>query len=101
MPKPAVSRDAFRGLIAFYAAKAHHDHKHDGEYCVLKLFGSAQDIPDRLLQQCSDEAELLGSETIASTLEPRTREIANGCARYDHASDFLHVLLRDLELKEH
>ncbi|TYO60957.1 hypothetical protein FXV83_40875 [Bradyrhizobium hipponense] len=101
MAKSAVSREAFRGLVAFYAAKAHHDHKHDGEYSVLKLFGSAQDMPDRLLQQWSDEAELLGSETIASTLERRARGIANGCARYDHASDFLHVLLRDLELKEH
>jgi hypothetical protein len=98
MPKPA-SRDAFRGLVAFYAAKAHHDHKHDGEYCVSKLFGSAQDIPDRLLPQWSDEAELLGSETIAPTPEPRVREIPNDRARYDHASDFLHALLRDLERK--
>ena len=78
MPKPAVSRDAFRGLVAFCAAKAHHDHKPDGEYCVWKLFGSAQDIPDRLLKQWSVQAELLGAESIASTLEPRTREIANG-----------------------
>jgi hypothetical protein len=100
MPKPA-SRDAFRGLVAFYAAKAHHDHKHDGEYCVSKLFGSAQGIPDRLLQQWSHQADLPGAEAIASTLEPRTREIVNGRKRYDHASDFLHVLLRDLELREH
>jgi hypothetical protein len=99
MAKPAVSRNSFRGLFAFYATKA--DHKHDGEYCVLKLFGSAQDIRDRMLQRWSHEAELPGSETIASTLEPHTREIANGRTRYDHASGFLHVLLRDLELREH
>ena len=98
MAKPAVSRNTFRGLFAFYA-KA--DHKHDGEYRVLKLFGSAQDIPDRLLQQWSHQADLPGAEAIASTLEPRTREIVNGRKRYDHASDFLHVLLRDLELREH
>ncbi|MGY2934948.1 hypothetical protein ACVWZ6_004550 [Bradyrhizobium sp. GM6.1] len=98
MAKPAVSRNAFRGLFAFYA-KA--DHKHDGDYFVLKLFGSAQGIPDRLLQQWSHQADLPGAEAIASTLEPRTREIVNGRKRYDHASDFLHVLLRDLELREH
>ena len=98
MAQPAVSRNAFPGLFAFYA-KA--DHKHDGDYRVLKLFGSAQGIPDRLLQQWSHQADLPGAEAIASTLEPRTREIANGRKRYDHASDFLHVLLRDLELREH
>ncbi|UPJ40093.1 hypothetical protein IVB40_22535 [Bradyrhizobium sp. 40] len=98
MAKPAVSRNTFRGLSAFYA-KA--DPKYDGEQCVLKLFGSAQDIPDRLLQQRSHQADLPGAESIASTLEPRTREIVNGRKRYDHASDFLHVLLRDLELREH
>jgi hypothetical protein len=98
MAKPAVSRNTFRGLFAFYA-KA--DHKHDGDYCVLKLFGSAQNIPDRPLQQWSHQADLPGAEAIASTLEPRTREIVNGRKRYDHASDFLHVLLRDLELREH
>ncbi|MCK1317597.1 MULTISPECIES: hypothetical protein [unclassified Bradyrhizobium] len=98
MAKPAVSRNAFRALFAFYA-KA--DHKHNGDYCVLKLPGSAQGIPDRLLQQWSHQADLPGAEAIASTLEPRTREIVNGRKRYDHASDFLHVLLRDLELREH
>ncbi|MBM7481746.1 MULTISPECIES: hypothetical protein [Bradyrhizobium] len=98
MAKPAVSRNAFRALFALYA-KA--DHKHNGDYCVLKLPGSAKGIPDRLLQQWSHQADLPGAEAIASTLEPRTREIVNGRKRYDHASDFLHVLLRDLELREH
>ena len=98
MAKLAVSRNRFRGLFAVYA-KA--DHKHDGEYRVLKLFGSAEDIPDRLLQRWSHEADLPDAETIASTREPRTGDIVNGRKRYDHASDFLHVLLRDLELREH
>ena len=31
MGKPAVSRDAFRGLFAFYAARAHHDHDSKGD----------------------------------------------------------------------
>jgi len=99
MAKPAVSRDAFRGLFAFYAAKAHHDHQAEGEECLLKLFGSAEDIPDRILQQWSDRADILGSETVGSLMEPRAHEITGGGARYDHASDFLHALLRDLGKK--
>ena len=55
MGKPVVSREAFRGLFAFYAAKAHHDHKSAGEQCLLRLFGSVKDIPDRLLQQWRTE----------------------------------------------
>ncbi|MET4121024.1 hypothetical protein ABIB85_007455 [Bradyrhizobium sp. JR1.5] len=30
--KPIVFREAFRGFFAFYAAKAHQDHNHDGEH---------------------------------------------------------------------
>lgn len=99
MAKPAVSRDAFRGLFAFYAAKAHHDHKAGAEECLLRLFGSAEYIPDRLLQQWSEKADLLGPETVGSVVEPLAREIASGSARYDYASDFLHSLLRDLGRK--
>jgi hypothetical protein len=81
MAKAALSRGAFRRLVAFYAAKAHLDHTHDGECCVLKLVGSSEDVPHRPVRQWSDETP-------------------NGCACYDHASDFLHVLLRDLEREE-
>ena len=101
MAKPAVSRDAFRGLFALYAAKAHHDNKRDGEYRLLKLFGSSEDIPDSLLDLWSDRAEVLGPDTIGTILTPRTREVADGGATYDHASDFLHAVLRDLERNEH
>jgi hypothetical protein len=71
MAKPAVSRDAFRGLFAFYAAKAHHDHKAGAEECLLRLFGSAEYIPDRLLQKWSEKADLLGPEAVGSVVEPR------------------------------
>jgi hypothetical protein len=99
MAKPAVSRDAFRGLLAFYATKAHHDHKAEAEECLLRVFGSVEYIPDRLLQQWSEKADLLGPETFGSVVETRALEIASGGARYDHASDFLHSLLRDLGRK--
>ncbi len=99
MAKPAVSRDAFRGLFAFYAAKAHHDHQHDGKHRLLMLFGSAEGIPDRALEQWSEGAELLGLESVGRILEPPARQLADGSARYDHASNFLHALLRDLGQK--
>ncbi len=101
MAKPAVSRDAFRGLFAFFAAKAHHDHMLEGEYRLLKLFGSSEDIPDGLLDLWSDRADVLGSETVGSILSPRAREVADGRANYDHASDLLRAVLRELERKEH
>nr|CUT16762.1 hypothetical protein CDS [Bradyrhizobium sp.] len=65
----------------------------------MKLFGSAEDIPDSLLLQWSDRVELLGSETVGRLIEPRAGQITDGNARYDHAGDFLHALLRDLEQK--
>jgi hypothetical protein len=61
-----------------------------GEHCLLKLFGSAEDILDSLLLQWSDRVELLGSGTVGRLMEPRARQITDGNARYDHASDFLH-----------
>lgn len=99
MAKPAVSRDAFRGLFAFYAAKAHHEH--DGEHRLLKLFASTKDIPDYVLELWSDRTQVLDPEIVSSMLVPRTRQIADGSARYDHASDFLHALLRDIDQKAH
>jgi len=99
MAKPVVSRDAFRGLFAFYAAKAHRDHQAEGEEQLLRLFGSAEDIPDRLLQEWSERADLVGSEAVGSVVEPCAHELARGTTRYDHASDFLHALLRDLGRK--
>ena len=99
MAKPAVSRDAFRGLFAFYAAKAHHDDKAEGKNRLLRLFGSAEYIPDRLLQQWSETADLLGPETVETVAEPRACKLASGGRQYDHASDFLHALLRDLGQK--
>ena len=97
MAKPAVSRDAFRSLFALYVLKAYHDHKHDGEHRLLKLFGSSDDIPNHLLDLWSNFADVLGPESVGSILEQRVHEIADGKASYDHASAFLHVVLRELD----
>ena len=81
MAKPAVSRDAFRGLFAFYAAKAHHDDKAEGKNRLLRLFGSAEYIPDRLLQQWSETADLLGPETVEAVGGPGGRLKGGGGGR--------------------
>ncbi|MCK1709728.1 MULTISPECIES: hypothetical protein [unclassified Bradyrhizobium] len=61
----------------------------------MKLFGTSENIPDDLLDLWSARADSLGPETVSRVLCPRAREIANGSVTYDHASDFLHALLRE------
>lgn len=99
MAKTAISRNAFRSLFAFYAAKAHHDQKFDGEYRLTKLFKSSDDIPDCLLDLWAERVKPLDPEYVGNVLCPRAREVADGSVRYDHASDFLNSLLRELERK--
>jgi hypothetical protein len=101
MVKSVVSREAFRGLFALYAERAHHDHQHDAENQLLQLFVSTKDIPDYLLEQWPAPAQPLGPETVGSILSPPARQIADGSAQYDHASNFLHALLRDVGRNAH
>lgn len=97
MVKPLVSRDAFRGLFAFYAARAHRDLKGDAEDQLLRLFKSSEHIPEHLLTIWSARTETLSSETIGDTVSLLAHEIVDGSAHYDHASAFLRRLLRDLD----
>ncbi|MBH5372968.1 hypothetical protein [Bradyrhizobium glycinis] len=101
MAKPSVSRDAFRGLFAFYAAKAHHDHNDVAEDLLLKLFGSSEHIPDGLLELWSSRTELVGPEAVGNIVSPLAHQILGGVAQYNHASDFLHRLLRELDRDVH
>jgi len=101
MAKPSVSRDAFRSLFAFYAAKAHHDHNGVAEARLLKLFGSSDHIPDGLLELWSSRTELIGPEAVGNIMSPLAHQILDGGAQYNHASDFLHRLLRELDREVH
>lgn len=101
MAKPSVSRDAFRRLFAFYAAKAQHDHNGAAEGRLLKLFGSSDHIPDRLLDLWSSRTELIGPEAVGNIMSPLAHQILDGDAQYNHASDFLHRLLRELDRDVH
>lgn len=88
MPSADYSLSMRRRLITTTSPEAGHS--------LLRMFGSADDIPDTLLRQWSDRVELLGSETVGRLMDPRVRQITNGNAQYDHASDFLRTRLRDL-----
>ena len=68
---------------------------------MLKLFGSSEHIPDDLLERWSMQTELVGPETIGCVISPFAREVAAGSARYNHASDFLHRLLKEMDRKVH
>ena len=96
----SASREVFRGLFALYAARAHCDHQHDGENRLLQLFVSTKDIRVYLLEPWSERTHRLRPETVGTVLSPRTRQIADGSAHYDHASDYLHALLREIDRKE-
>ncbi|MET4424241.1 hypothetical protein ABIB87_006851 [Bradyrhizobium sp. JR18.2] len=48
MAKSAVSRHDFRGLFAYYAAKARHDHRQQGEYLLARLFATSDNFSDGL-----------------------------------------------------
>jgi hypothetical protein len=101
MVKPVVTRDAFRGLFALFAARAHHDAKGEAEDQLLRLFKSTEDIPEHMLTLWSARTESLSSEAIGNTVSPVAHEIVDGSAHYDHASDFLRRLLRDLDRDVH
>ncbi|MHB0791136.1 hypothetical protein [Bradyrhizobium sp. 5.13L] len=99
MTRVVFSREAFRELFAFYAAKAHHDQKHEGEHSLIKLFKSSEDIPEGLLDLWSERVSRVNSETVDNVVCPYARSIVEGRADYDHASDFLHALLKELNRK--
>ncbi|WP_354202400.1 hypothetical protein [Bradyrhizobium sp. JR4.1] len=54
-----------------------------------------------MLELWTDRTEVLGAEMVGEMIAPRTRQVTNGGAHYDHASDFLHVLLKEMERHKH
>lgn len=97
MAQRSVSREDFRGLFALYACAAQLHKKHDGASRLLNLFDSSRDISDDLLHLWSERVQAVGAETVGSVLCPRARAVADGDANYDHASAFLHALLKALD----
>jgi hypothetical protein len=98
MGKPVVLRDSFRGLFAFMRPAHCNGIAEDR---LLRLFGSSEDIPDDLLEKWSTRAGLIGPEAVGNALSPLAHQIVDGSEQYDHASDFLHRLLRDLDRDVH
>jgi hypothetical protein len=94
MARRAVSRDDFRSLFALFAFAAQQHENHDGASRLINLFMTSRNIPDDLLGQWSQRAEAIGSETIGDQLSVHAHAVADGNSRYDHASAFLHALLK-------
>ncbi|MDN5003912.1 hypothetical protein ACFQZO_24040 [Bradyrhizobium sp. GCM10027634] len=101
MSRRSVSRDHFRGLFALYAFAAEHSENHDGAARLLHLFISSQSISDDLLDYWADRADAIGSETLGHELGLRAHAVADGNSNYDHASAFLHALLKSLDQRPH
>jgi hypothetical protein len=101
MAQRSVSREDFRGLFALYACAAQLHKKHDGASRLLNLFESSRDITDDLLHLWSERVEAVSAETVGSVLCPRARAVADGEANYDHASAFLHAMLKALDQSQH
>ncbi|WP_027544994.1 hypothetical protein [Bradyrhizobium sp. WSM2254] len=101
MARRAVSRDDFKGLFALFAFAAQHKENHNGASRLLHLFMSSRYIPDDLLDLWSECAEATGPETIGEQLCLRAHDVADGSSSYDHASAFLHALLKALDQTQH
>jgi hypothetical protein len=101
MPRRAVSRDDFRGLFALFAFAAQHHEKHDGASRLLQLFTSSRNISDDLLDRWAERTEAIGSKAEGNELSLRAHAVADGNTSYDHASAFLHALLKGLDQTKH
>jgi hypothetical protein len=97
----AASRDDFRSLFTLDAFAARHNKQHDRASRLLKLFAPGRTTSDDVLDQWSARVEATGPEIVGSVLGPRARAVADDDANYDHASAFLHALLKALDQTQH
>lgn len=97
----AVSRDDFRSLFALYAFADRHNKQHDRASRLPKLLTSSRTTSDDPLDRWPERVEAPGPETVGGALGPRARAVADDDANYDHASAFLHALLKALDQTQH
>ncbi len=96
MARRAVSRDNFKGLFALFALAAQHNENYAGASRLIDLFASSRNIPDDLLDLWSERAEVVGAEAVGEQLCRQAHAVADGNSNYDHASAFLHALVKVL-----
>ncbi len=101
MAQRAVSREHFRGLFALYACAAQHGENCEGAIRLLRLFASSESISDDLLDRWVERADAVGSGAVGYELGLRAHAVADGHSNYDHASAFLHALLKALDQRAH
>ncbi|WP_130218834.1 hypothetical protein [Bradyrhizobium genosp. SA-3] len=94
----AISRDDFRNLFALYACADRHNKQHDRASRLRKQLTST--TTGDLLDQFSERIEAPGPEIIGRVLTPCARAMADNAANHDHASAFLHALLKELDQRQ-
>ncbi|NYG48073.1 hypothetical protein GGD67_005556 [Bradyrhizobium sp. IAR9] len=88
-------------MFALYACAGRPGKQHDRAPRLLKLLTSGRDTSDDLLDHWSERIEAAGPEIVGSVLSPYARGVADDNANHDHASAFLHALLKELEQRQH
>ncbi|MGY3474043.1 hypothetical protein ACVTD1_11110 [Bradyrhizobium ottawaense] len=91
-----ISRDDFRSLFALYACAGRPSNGHNRAPRLLKLLTPGQDTSDDLLDHWSERIEAPGPEIVGGVLSG-----ADDNTNHDHASAFLHALLKELEQRQH
>jgi len=97
----AIFRDDLRSLFALYTCASPARKQHDRASRLLKLLTSGRRTTDDLLNHWSARVAAPGPESGGSVLSPCARGIADDNANHDHASAFLHALLKQLEQRQH
>ena len=97
----AISRDDFRNLFVLYACPGRPGQQHDRASRLLKLLTSGRNTSDDLLDHWSERIEGPGPEIVGSVRSPCARGVADDNANHDHASALLHVVLKELEQRQH
>ena len=95
----AISRDDFRDFLALYQSADRHDKQHDRAFRLRKLLTSGRTTSDDLL--LSKHMEAPGPEIARSVVSPCASATADDDANHDHASAFLHALLKALDQRQH
>lgn len=90
----AISREDFQRLFALHAFTDRPNQQHDHVSRLAKLFALGQTTSDDLLNQGPERLEAPGPEIASNMLGLRARAVADNDAKYDHASAFLHALLK-------
>ena len=96
----AISRDDLRSLFALYPCAGPPRKQYDRASRLLKRLTPGRSTTNDLLDHWSERVAAPGPEIGGSVLSPCARGVADDNANHDHASAFLHALLKQLEQRQ-